>query len=149
MKDIYLRRATTEDVMLIYEWANDKGVRENSFNSNPIPLEDHICWYEKKMQSKTTLFFIMMNEEQPIGQIRLELEGDSAQVNYSISAQYRGKGYGKEMLRLVEVELQTLHPEINKLVAEVKADNVASQSVFQNGKFRKAYIVYEKDIANE
>ena len=149
MKDIYLRRATAEDVMLIYEWANDKGVRENSFNSNPIQLEDHICWYENKMQSKTTLFYILMNGEKPIGQIRLELEDVSAQVNYSISAQHRGKGYGKEMLRLVEVELQTLHPEIKKMVAEVKGDNEASQRVFQNEKYKRAYIVYEKDIANE
>ena len=149
MKHIFLRRATMEDVRLIYEWANDKERRQNSFQSNPIPLEDHMCWYKNKMQSETTLFYILMNGEQPVGQIRLEIEEDCAQVNYSISAEHRGKGYGKEMLRLVELELQASCPRVKKLVAEVKADNEASQRVFENLNYRSAYIVYEKDIANE
>ena len=149
MKDVFLRKATSEDVMLIFEWANDKEVRQNSFNSSSIPLEEHMGWYEKKMHSETTLFYIMMDKEQPVGQIRLELDGDCAQVNYSVAADHRGKGYGKEMLHLAELELQKAYPDILKMVAEVKADNQASQGAFEKEGYRKSYLVYEKEIANE
>ena len=106
MKDVYLRKATELDVMLIFQWANDPEVRRNSFQTKQIPLEDHKKWYASKLKSKSTLFYILMDKETPVGQIRLELESDSACVNYSISEAFRGKGLAKEMLRQAEKVLK-------------------------------------------
>lgn len=38
--NIYLRRADREDVELFFRWVNEPAVRENSFNTEPIPNVD-------------------------------------------------------------------------------------------------------------
>lgn len=35
-ENIYLRKATPEDMKMLFDWANDEDVRRNSFNSNKI-----------------------------------------------------------------------------------------------------------------
>lgn len=149
MDDLFLRKATKEDIMLIYQWANDPVVRQNSFQTKEIEPDEHVKWYEAKMNSESTLFFVLMYADIPVGQIRLEVEGDSANINYSISSGYRGRGFAKEMIRLAEEEVKKNHPEIHKLIAEVKEDNPASQKVFEKEKYKKKFIVYEKDFLNE
>lgn len=149
MDDIFLRKATEEDVMLIFQWANDPEVRRNSFQTKQIDLEDHKKWYDSKIKSANSLFYILMNKDIPVGQIRLELEGNCACVNYSIAAPFRGKGMGKEMLRLAETELKGNYPHISRLVAEVKEENSASKHAFEREGYHKNYVVYEKELLNE
>lgn len=148
MQDIFLRKATEGDLMLVFEWANDPEVRRNSFQTAPIALEDHKKWYDLKMKSDNSLFYIMMCNHIPAGQIRLELEGKRALVNYSIAKSFRGKGLARKMLSLAENELKRSYPYIEKLVAEVKEDNVASQRAFVREGYNKGYVVFEKEISN-
>ena len=88
---VYLRDATQSDMDLLYAWANDPAVRKNSFKSNPIPYEDHIKWFKHIMEDDNVLQFIMMDDEKPVGQIRLNVDGDEAEIGYSIAAECRGK----------------------------------------------------------
>ncbi|HEY6329370.1 MAG TPA: UDP-2,4-diacetamido-2,4,6-trideoxy-beta-L-altropyranose hydrolase, partial [Blastocatellia bacterium] len=39
---VRLRRATTNDSLVVWKWANDPGVRLVSFSPDPIPLESHL-----------------------------------------------------------------------------------------------------------
>lgn len=148
-EDIFLRDAEYSDMELIYEWANDEEVRKNSFQSHKITMEEHRAWYENKMKSESTLFYILMNKENPIGQIRLELEENFAQINYSIAKSFRGKGFGKAIIELSEKKLKQEYPHIRKMIAEVKAENASSQNVFERSGYKKVYIAYEKAIADE
>lgn len=134
--------------MLIFEWANDPEVRRNSFQTKQISLDEHKKWYDLKMKSKDSLFYILMYNDIPAGQIRLELEGVSACVNYSIAPAFRGKGLGKEMLRLAEKELKENYSYITRLVAEVKEENDASKRAFEREGYYRNYVVYEKELLN-
>ena len=70
----------------------------------------------------------------PVGQIRLDVEAGSAEIDYSVDAQYRGRGYGtamvKQMMRLPRLDIHTF-------TAKVKPGNEASVRVFEKCGFVK------------
>ena len=74
--------------------------------------------------------YILMDEDEAIGQVRLSVDGDEAEITYSIEEQYRYLGYGKIILQLVENVVASEMLDV-KLVAKVKSDNVASQHIFE------------------
>ncbi|WP_291867256.1 UDP-2,4-diacetamido-2,4,6-trideoxy-beta-L-altropyranose hydrolase, partial [Maribacter sp.] len=51
--DITFEKASEKHMMQVYEWSNDSRVRENSYNTEEITLNDHKRWYLKKINSKT------------------------------------------------------------------------------------------------
>ena len=40
-----LRKVNLNDVELIFKWANDPDVRNNSFNTNQIVWDEHVKWF--------------------------------------------------------------------------------------------------------
>ena len=142
---VYLRDATQSDMDLLYAWANDPAVRKNSFKSNPIPYEDHIKWFKHIMEDDNVLQFIMMDDEKPVGQIRLNVDGDEAEIGYSIAAECRGKGYGHKILQLAIQKIQAECPQIKKLIAKVKPENTASKKLFESEGYEMKYSCYSLD----
>ena len=130
MENIAIRNATIEDLDLIFKWANDEDERRNSFNSEPIPYENHCRWYRNKMESEDTYIFVLMYGNIPIGQCRLDIEEGDALISYFIDPKYRNKGYGKKLLNLIYDKVKTEIPTIKVLTAEVKEENIPSQKVF-------------------
>ena len=82
----------------------------------------------------------------PIGQIRLNVDYDEAEIGYSIAKEYRGKGYGHKILQLIEELISKEYPKIQKLVAKVKPDNDASNKLFQNEGYDMRCYCYDKKI---
>ena len=144
----FLRRATIDDMDLIYDWANDPVVRSNSFNTNSIRYEDHQQWYKNVMEDASVLLYILMDDEIPIGQIRLNIQDSEAEISYSVSAEYRGKGYGKILLELIVDEVKISHPEIKTLLAKVKPDNLASNKLFVDEGYDMGYSCYNKKLSD-
>ena len=44
--NIFLRKATYEDMDLIFKWANDSAVRNNAFNQEKIEYQEHKKWFK-------------------------------------------------------------------------------------------------------
>lgn len=74
-EELNLRIATNEDMDLLYEWANDRTVRENAFHTEPIPYETHISWFARIMQDEDEILYILEKDNRPIGQIRFSIGG--------------------------------------------------------------------------
>ena len=130
---ISLRDASILDSRLLFEWANDKAVRESSFNTSTIKWKDHSSWFEKKLKSKETKIYIAVNKQNlPIGQIRIESYEDYWLIDYSIDKSFRGNGYGKKLVQL----LIRLNP-LKRFLAKVRLSNIASQKVFESLNFEK------------
>ena len=142
---VYLRDVRQSDIDLLYMWANDPAVRKNSFKSDPIPYEDHVTWFKHIMEDDNVLQFIMMEDDTPVGQIRLNVKEEEAEIGYSIASEYRGKGYGHRILRLVVQMIQTNHPQIKKLIAKVKPENTASKKLFESEGYEMKYSCYSLD----
>ena len=143
---LYLRRATEDDMDLLFEWANDDAVRKNAFHTEKIPYSDHVKWFAKMMADESVYQYILcekdtpdlISEGKPVGQVRLDVEGDAAVITSSIRAGERGKGYGTELLRLVKRQAGIDKiPGVSRLVGKVKYENVASARACEQCGFAK------------
>lgn len=148
--NITLKRASKKDCNLLFNWANDTEVRKNSFNNNKILYEDHIKWFNNKINSDKCIIFIVQFKYTPVGQVRIDIEGETGLISYSIDKSYRGKGLAIVMLSLLEDEIKKNGIYIYKLIGFVKFENIASQKVFENLKYNKIiqseFLEYEKTI---
>lgn len=128
---LYLRPVEMKDTEQLFQWRNEKRVRENSFSMEPIQYKDHMQWLKNTLYDKAQSFFILMLDNTAIGQIRVKREGSLGVINYSISPQYRAQGYGKKMLILIENHFVQADIQL-VLTAYVKSKNIASQRIFED-----------------
>ena len=131
-----LRRVTPADLDLIFQWANDKECRENSFSTKKIPYERHCQWFKKKLEDKDSHLFVLEKGNLPIGMLRFDYQGDCAEISYSIAREHRGKGYGKKILTLGEEYIREWRTE-NWLKAQVKKENIVSRHLFLSLVYRE------------
>lgn len=143
MSNPYIRPVTEDDSRLLYEWRNEELVRKNSFKQEIIPWENHNQWFQKMLASDNEQAFILVDGNDFIGQVRLTIEDDIAEISYSIDKKFRCLGYGSIILQLIENMVAETMPNI-KLCAQVKGDNIASQYLFEKLGYTKSVIKYEK-----
>lgn len=128
--NLILRKATSEDCDLLYNWRNEKECRENSLNTDEVPYETHCAWFDRRMQDKDTLIYIGMVGKQCVGMVRLDIEGVIGKISYSIDCNFRGQGLGVCLLQTLENE-DEVQERISLLHAEVKKTNPASMRCFE------------------
>ncbi|MCB2340760.1 GNAT family N-acetyltransferase [Clostridium estertheticum] len=133
----YLKRVVDSDCKLLYEWANEKLVRANSFNSIKIDFEEHKIWFKNKLVSINSYMFIFYINKEPVGQVRLEKVGKIGIINYSLDKNHRGKGLSLDMIKLLNDEVNINHIKIKALVGYVKMENEASQKIFERLHYNK------------
>lgn len=138
----YLRKAAGEDLDLLFAWANDGEVRKHSFSTAPISYEEHTRWFSRLLEDSAARQYIYMVDQVPVGQIRVTVKGDQAEIGYSICAEYRGRGHGKKMLALLPGRLKEDAPGVRTLTARVKEGNLASEQAFLRSGYRKAYTAF-------
>lgn len=137
-KQLSLRNADISDAELLFTWANDISVRNNSINQEPIVWENHLKWFESKLNNPETKILILEAENKLMGQIRIDLVDYYWNIDYSIDKQFRRKGLGKEIVRQLLNKFNSY-----KFRATVKKENQASIGVFINLGFRKLPIESE------
>lgn len=145
-RNIILRKATQDDCSLLYEWVNDEEVRRNSLDQHLINKDEHNAWFDKMMKDSSQVQYIMMQKEKPIGQVRVTIEDDVAEIHYSITKAIRGQGMGQELIRLVVDTIKKEYPSVTRVVGKIKADNMASLRCFSKNEFEERYRVMEYTI---
>lgn len=131
MEQMELRHATIDDTMFLFELVNEHECRKNSLNSNFITFEEHEEWMRQILCSDVKRQYIFSVCDCPVGQGRLELVGDSCRISYSLIPKYRGCGYGKILVQLLNnIALQDF-PDCKYSFGEVLKWNVASQKIFE------------------
>ncbi len=138
---------------LLFQWINDKEVRNNSFHTDPIDYKEHVKWFQDKMTSPQCLLYICCAKEEPIGQIRIDIKEDTGWISYSVAKDFRGKGYGTNILRNLVNIFHLREKGIQKLVGRVKGENIASQRAFEKAGYHsfktEAYIEYYRLLSEE
>ena len=146
---MHFYRAKEDDEKNFFQWANDEETRKNSFHTDLISFEEHKQWFEEKIHSKSCEIYIAYEDETPVGQVRLEYEGDIAHISYSVDKNQRGKGYGKQLIMFAE-QILLENGRVNTIMAKVKFDNILSQKVFEKLRYKayrtKDYFLYSKKI---
>ena len=138
-KELYLRKADTGDMDLLFKWANDPVVRNNAFHTEPISYETHKKWFNEILNNKLVDQYILVSSDEPIGQIRLTYCENYAEIDYSIAADKRGSGFGKKMLSLAIETVKSNHPEISRIIGKVKTGNKASEKAFLDTGFLQTF----------
>lgn len=139
----YLRLATDEDVDLLYEWVNDPVTRKSSFSSNEITYEEHCSWYKNLLKSKDVVQYIYEVDGVSIGQLRIVIKGEAAELGYSVAPNYRLMGHGKVMIRLAVEKIKENYSNLKTIRALVKPNNVGSQKMLLENGFKKVCDDYE------
>lgn len=126
------RKATSYDAKLLFEWANELGVRSASLNQDPIQWEAHEKWLTTKLENEEKCYFLIVENlnGKPIGTVRFDGNHGNWKVNYSISKEWRGKGLGSKVLR-VAIHHLLVDRKCESIMAVVKKDNFASLRVFE------------------
>lgn len=143
---LYLRKAQISDINILYDWVNDSEVRKNAFNSKLISYQEHVAWFYRMMADPNQMQYILVLGDDPVGQIRLMVNGDEAEIDYSISKTARGCGYGKDIIRLVKEATIADYPLVKRLVGKVKPTNVVSYRCFEKNGFKEKYQQLEYDF---
>lgn len=81
--------------------------------------------------------WIIENPNEPLGQIRYDVEKNLAYIDISIIPPFRRHGLAKHLLFETLPLLIEKRPEVNGLVAKVRGDNFASKKLFGSIGFAK------------
>lgn len=135
LTDLKLRPTRRNDALTYFSWVNDLAVRASAINTNPIPLEDHLEWFDKKMGDRLNDLFVLEAGNLPVGQIRFGRHGEETAVDFSLDILVRGRGWGKILLKLGIQALQASGPVM--LIAKVKEKNIASVKTFIEAGFQE------------
>lgn len=139
--------------MLLYlNWANDQLVRQNAISKGDISIETHRKWFTNKLKDTNTQLFVFEQKGKPIGQVRFDIENKNAIIDYSVDSDFRGRGFGKEILKLAIDQLtEKKSNSLNQITGVVKENNIPSGKIFSSLGFEKmkveeikgeTYIVY-------
>ena len=120
-----------EDCLKIFEIANEDEVRQYSFNSDKIPLEDHKKWFNNILNGHSVKFYVLEYEDDLIGQLRLDFDEEYPVVSISLNKKYRGLGLSKTLLN------KGLELIEGKVIAYIKKENIRSISFFKSMGFKK------------
>ena len=143
---VIIRIATLEDSDILYEWRNDELVRKNSFSQGVIEYDKHIEWLRKFLTDKSCRIYIMVDKEVMVGQVKVRVIDNEAEIGYSIGKEYRGHGYGTKCLELVKSEIKKEFPNVQKVYGRVKVDNVISERAFEKAGYHAQYVEYVSNV---
>ena len=144
---LYFRIANSCDKDLIYEWANEPIVRENSFQSEIINYKNHCEWFDKTLKNEDVLMLLFYNELQKnIGLVRFQkLNNNEAVISISIDVSERGKG-NAQIILLKSVNFYKEFSDKISIIAYIKPTNNSSIKLFKKGGFTEVKSDHEKGL---
>jgi len=134
---INLVKVEITDINDIFEWRNHPDIRRYFFNANPISWNDHEQWFDRKLKDHNTAIYVACHIGNKIGSIRFENKAETVNISVMLNPTYLGKGFGSKIIKLgVERFIKDRSPK-KHLIAEIKADNIASINAFKKAGFKE------------
>jgi UDP-2,4-diacetamido-2,4,6-trideoxy-beta-L-altropyranose hydrolase len=132
---VRLRDATSADAELLWRWANEPETRANSFSGQAISWSDHVDWLSQRLNSPTSRLLVAVDKNDvPIGQARLDVDGQGAILSISVDRGFRHQGLGSATIPLVLKEA-TRSFGVAWVDALIKPENEASLRAFSSSGF--------------
>jgi len=125
-----IRKALLGDSDFLFQLRNEESVRLVSLHGDPISLEVHQRWFANKLGNSNSVIFIAETDGVPIAQTRFDVIGNDAEVSIAVVKEYRGKGYGSEILRKTSRECFEMFPDLKVINAFINFGNDNSARSF-------------------
>lgn len=146
LNPISMRVATSSDVDLYYAWVNDELVRHYSFQQDEIQYENHVNWFNSRIENPNFLFLVFFNQDKSaIGQVRINKIDEEVIIGLSVDKIFRGLGYSFKMLKLACQHYFKKYSE-NEIFAYIKLENKASIASFKKAGFLQLQFVLINNI---
>jgi len=136
-EEMQLRLAVAEDVRPLWRLANDPAVRGRSLSPEPIPLDEHVAWFRRKLADPATRIWVLDYQGLIVAVIRYDrTEADAAEISFHVASAFRRRGLGTWLLG------QTRRPAGDELGVDrvrgiVREENVASIRTFERAGFTR------------
>ncbi len=143
---IEMKKATHHDSKNIFEWRNNKQIRDVSGNSELISWAEHQYWFDKVLNDTNRHLLIGEIEKKQIGVVRFDIDKDVAEVSIYLIPKKNYIGKGKSLLSASERWLKINHPELKSINARVFYSNLASKELFFGSGYRITSMTYQKDL---
>lgn len=135
---VNVRAAVSADAQRLHHWRNSDAVRAVSFNSDPIPFEDHCRWLDNALSNPLQLILIGAIAGNAVGSIRYALSDAGADISIVVAPEAQGRGIGGALLEAGEAYLRTIHRGPLLLRALIKLGNRASLHLFEAAGFTRS-----------
>jgi|SRR4051812_2736588 UDP-2,4-diacetamido-2,4,6-trideoxy-beta-L-altropyranose hydrolase len=139
---LFVRRATSDpfdDLFLLFNWANDPLVRENSFNREPITFAAHSDWF-RRMLTDVNCLLLMVHADggAPIGQARFErVSAREADISVSLAAEWRGRGVAAHAIAVATADA-SVKLKLDRVHAFIRKENEPSRRAFLRAGYEDA-----------
>ena len=134
MNEIKIRNAVLSDIKNIYELSNSEYVRKMSKNKKNFTYEEHIKWFNNKLNDKNSRIYVVLMNDVFSGQVKFDIKEDTniAFVGISLMPNLKGKGFSELILNMAIQEFQKENLNVDKLFAEIYDYNIASIKLFES-----------------
>lgn len=131
-KYLSLRKATQADLDLTFKWANDKYIREFSFNKKDIKENEHHQWFQAKITDPNCLYLIAYYKDSIIGSVRFDINERIAIISYHIDSEFVKRGFGKMILKIgIKHLIKHAASSVDEVIGFVKVENIPSVKCFE------------------
>ncbi len=129
---VALRQAVFADAHLVWSWNNEEKTRAASIHSEPIPIDQHLAWYAKKLCEEGHYMWIARCDNRDCGVVRIDSRsGDVGTVSITLEPAFRGRGLGRQVILAACRRMLRLRPG-ETLEAWVATNNRASARCFRS-----------------
>jgi UDP-2,4-diacetamido-2,4,6-trideoxy-beta-L-altropyranose hydrolase len=133
---VTLRVARGDDAHLVRAWRNDADSVRFSMSGRPVSEAEHARWFATALTDPRRQLWIAEENGIPVGQVRVDLDGDSGVFSIAVAASARRRGVGQRMLRIALEEIERQHV-VTTMTAVTHPDNLASIHAFERVGFRR------------
>ncbi|WP_094752110.1 GNAT family N-acetyltransferase [Psychromonas sp. CD1] len=143
--EICLRLATVNDADLLLKLRNDTTTQMASHITSTVKYSTHVQWLRILLQDPLRKLYIAEKNKIAVGSLRSVLELGRYELSWTVAAEYRGQGIGKQMVSILANEIKA------PICAELKKGNVASAKIAefvgmkQIQKESKGILYYQRD----
>jgi UDP-2,4-diacetamido-2,4,6-trideoxy-beta-L-altropyranose hydrolase len=134
---ISLRPATMTDRDMVFRWRNDPFVVAQGSFHRGVEWEEHHAWFENTILGNSRRMFIVLEQGNPIGQIRFDRKDHrECVVSVYLLKAFTGRGWGVQAIRMGCATIFEVW-DVDKVIACVRPDNEAGRSAFLKSRFQE------------
>ncbi|MFJ7793552.1 UDP-2,4-diacetamido-2,4,6-trideoxy-beta-L-altropyranose hydrolase [Pseudomonas sp. NPDC096950] len=139
-----VRAATLDDARLLFEGRNADAVRRWSLDSRVIDWPSHQAWLAASLDNPQRLLLIAEAGDGPVGALRYDLHGASAEVSIYLFEGRFGLGWGRALLARGEAFVKAHWPQLQTITAQVLPANQPSLSLFREAGFTQSACAFTR-----
>lgn len=139
-----VRKATQNDARLLFDGRNAEAVRRWSLDNRSIDWQAHQAWLAASLSNEQRLLLIAEAGAGPVGVLRYDLDGLSAEVSIYLFEGRFGLGWGRALLARGEAFVMAHWPQVRTITAQVLPANRPSLSLFREAGFTQSACVFTR-----